>query len=96
MHVFDTAEEAVEGGGEDDDRDVRATAAEECGDLGTELTSAEVVVEDGDVDVVEELGGLLDGGGGDALVAVLAEDGSAEVQVGGFVVEQEDADGLNG
>src|SRR3984885_2751757 len=96
MHVFDAAEEAVEGGGEDDDGDVRTTAAEERGDLGTELAGAQVVVENGDVDVVEELGGLLDGGGGDTLVAVLAEDGGAEVQVGWLVVEQEHADGLNG
>jgi hypothetical protein len=92
MHVLDAAEVLVEGCGEDDDGDVGATAAEERGDLGTELASAEVVVEDGDVDVVDEFGGLLDGGGGDALVAALAEDGGAEVQVGGLVVEQEDAD----
>jgi hypothetical protein len=96
MHVLDAAEVAVEGGGEDDDGNVRAAAAEEGGDLGTELAGAEVIVEDGDVDGVEELGGLLDGGGRDAFVAVLTEDGGAEVQIGGLVVEQEDADRLNG
>src|ERR1700677_3605084 len=96
MHVFDTAEEAVKRGGEDDDGNVRTAAAEERSDLGTELAGAEMVVENGDVDVVEELGGLLDGGGGDALVAMLTEDGGAEVQVGGFVIEQEDANRLNG
>jgi hypothetical protein len=95
MHVFDAAEEAVEGSGEDDDGDVRTAAAEEGSDLGTELAGAEMVVEDGDVDGIEELGGFLDGGGGDTLVAVLAEDGGAEMQVGGLVVEQKDADRLN-
>ncbi len=95
MHVFDAAEVAVERGGEDDDGDVGAAAAKEGGDLGAELAGAEVVVEDGDVDAVEELGGLFDGGGGDALVAVLAEDGGAEVEIGGFVVEQEDAHRLS-
>jgi hypothetical protein len=54
-----------------------------------------VVVEDGDVDVVEELGGFFDGGGGDALVTVLAEDGGAKVKIGGFVVEKKDANRLN-
>src|ERR1700733_11879203 len=96
MHVFNAAEVAVERGGEDDDGHVRTAAADERGDLGAELASAEGVIEDCDVDVVEELSGLLDGGGGDALVTVLAEDGGAEVQVGGLVVEQEDADRLNG
>jgi hypothetical protein len=96
MHVFDAAEVLIDGCGEDDDGDVGTAAAEEGGDLGTELAGAEVVVEDGDVDVVEEFSGLLDGGGRDALVAPLAEDGGAEVQVGGLVVEQKDADWLNG
>ncbi len=94
VHVFDAAEVAVERGGEDDDGDVRAAAAKESGDFGAELAGAEVVVEDGDVDVVEELGGLFDGGGGDALVAVLAEDGGAEMEVGRLVVEQQDTYGL--
>ena len=94
MHVFDAAEVAVERGGEDDDGDVGAAAAEESCDLGAELAGAEVVVEDGDVDVVEELGGFFDGGGGDALVAVLAQDGGAEMQIGGLVIEQKDANGL--
>ena len=96
VHVLDAAEVAVEGCGEDDDGDVRAAAAEERGDLGPELAGTEVVVEDGDVDVVEELGGLFNAGRGDALIAALAEDGGAEVEVDGLVVEQEDADGLSG
>jgi hypothetical protein len=95
VHVFDATEEAVECGREDDDWDVGAAAAEEGGDLCSELAGAEVIVEYGDVDVVEEFGCLLDGGGGNALVAMLAKDGGAQVQVGGFVVEQEDADRLN-
>ena len=92
MHVLDAAEVAVERGREDDDGDVRTAAAKKAGDFGAELARAKVVVEDGDVDVVEELGGLFDGGGGDALVAMLAQDGGAEVEVGGFVVEQQDTD----
>jgi hypothetical protein len=95
VHVFDAAEEAIEGGGEDDDGDVRAAAAKEGRNFGAELACAEVIVEDGDVYVVEELGGFFDGGGGDALVAVLAEDGGAEVKIGGFVVEQQDTDWLS-
>jgi hypothetical protein len=91
VHVFDAAEEAVERGGEDDDGDVGAAAAEEGGDLGTELAVTEVIVEDGDVDVVEELGGFFDGRGRNALVAVLAKNGGTENEVVGFVVEQEDA-----
>jgi hypothetical protein len=94
MHVFYAAEESIERGGKDDDGDVRTAAAQEGGDLGAELTVAEVIVEDGDVDVVEEFGGFFDGGGGNALVAVLAKDGGAENEVVGFVVEKEDANGL--
>jgi hypothetical protein len=86
MHVFDAAKESVEGGREDDDGDVRASAAKERGDFSAKLSGAEMVVEDGDVDVVEELDGLFDGGSGDALIAVLAEDGGAEVEVAGLVV----------
>jgi hypothetical protein len=94
VHVFDAAEVAVECGGEDDDGDVGTAAAEKRGDLGAELTCAEVIVEDGDVDVVEEVGGFFDGGGGDALVAMLSQDGGAEMQIARFVVEQKDAHGL--
>ena len=50
-----------------------------------------MVVEDGDVDAVEVLVGLLDGGGGDALVAVLAQDGGTEMKVCRVIVEQQDA-----
>jgi hypothetical protein len=60
-------------------------------DFCAELSGAEVVVEHGDVDVVEDLGCLLNGGGWDAVVSVLAQDGSSEMQVGRFVVEQKDA-----
>ena len=94
VHVFDATEEAVERGGEDDDGNVRASAAEKGRDFGAELAGAEVVVEDGDVDVVEELGGFFNGGGGHALVSVLAQDRCAQMQIGGFVVEQQDTNGL--
>ena len=91
MHVFDTAEVAVEGGGEDDDGDVGAASTKKGGHLGAKLAGAKVVVEDRDVNTVEEVGGFFDGGCGDALVAVLAKDGSAEVEIIGFVVEQKNA-----
>jgi hypothetical protein len=94
VHVFDAAEEAIERGGEDDDGNVGAAAAEQRGYFGAELACAEVIVEDGDVDFIEELGSFFDGGGGDALVAVLAEDGGAKMKVGGLVVEQKDTHGL--
>jgi hypothetical protein len=94
VHVFDPAEVAIERGREDDDGDVGAAAAEESGDFGAELAGAEVVVEDGDVDAVEEFSGFFDGGGGDALVAVLAQDRGAEMKVGGLVVQEQDADGM--
>jgi hypothetical protein len=93
MHVFDPAEEAVQRGGEDDDRNVGTAATEEGGDFGAELSGAEVIVEDSDVDVVEEFGCLFDGGGGYALVSMLAEDSRAEMQVIGLVVEKENAYG---
>ena len=43
--------------------------------------------------LVEQTGGLLDAGGGKALIPVLAKDGAAKVKVGGVVVEQKEADG---
>jgi hypothetical protein len=70
---------------------VRAASAKIGCYLSAELASSKVIIEDRDVDIVEELGGLFDGGGWDALVAMLAEDGSAEVQVGWFIVQQEHA-----
>jgi hypothetical protein len=94
VHVFDAAEVAVEGGGEDDDGDVGAAAAKESCDLGAELAGSEMVVEDGYVDVVEELGGFFNGGGRDALVSVLAEDCGAEMEIVRFVVQQQNTYGL--
>jgi hypothetical protein len=93
MHVFNAAEEAVEGGGEDDDGNVGAPASKQSGDFGSELTCAEVVVENGDVDVVEELGCFLDCGGRDALISMLPKNGGTEMQVAGLIVKQEDAHG---
>src|SRR6202012_392874 len=91
---LDAAEETVERGGEDDDGDVGAAAAEKRGDFGAELACAEMIVEDGDVDVIEVLDGLVDGGSGNTLIPMLAEDGGAEMEIAGLVVEQEDAHGL--
>jgi len=87
MHVFDAAEVTIERSGKDDDRDMRVLAAETVCDFGTELASSQMVVENGDIDVVEELDGLFDSGGGNALIAMLAENGGSEVQIGWFVVE---------
>src|ERR1700722_8273947 len=86
MHVFDSTEETVERGREDDNGDVGAAAAEQSGDLCTELAVAEVIVQDRDINVIEELGGLFDGGGGNALIAMLTKDGGAENEVVGLVV----------
>ncbi len=53
---------------------------------------AEMVVQNGDVDAVEQLLGLLDRVGGLRDVAVLAQDGRAQQQVLRMVVQQQDAD----
>jgi hypothetical protein len=90
VHVLDAAEVTVERGGEDDDGDVGAATPEVGCNLGAELTGSQVIVEDSDVDVVEEFGRLFDGGGGDALIAVLTKDGGSEMEIGWFVVQQED------
>ena len=63
VHVFHSAEVAFERGGHDDDGDVGAAAAQQGGDFGAELPGAEMVIEDRDVNLIEELGGLFDGGG---------------------------------
>jgi hypothetical protein len=95
MHVLGASEVALERSGEDDDGDVRAAAAEVGGDLGPELPGAEMIIEDRDIDIVKDLGCLLNGGGRDALIAVLAKDGSAEMQVGRLVVQKEDTNVLS-
>jgi hypothetical protein len=92
VHIFDAAEEAVERCREDDDGNVGASAAEEGSHFGSKLARSEMVVEDGNVDFVEELGRLFDGRGGDAVVPVLTQDGGAEMQVCRFVVEKKDTD----
>jgi hypothetical protein len=94
MHIFDTAEEPIEGGRENNDRDVGAAAAKERGDFCPKLACAEVVIQYGDVDLIEEFGRLFDSCGGNTLVAVLAKDGRAEMEVTGLVVEQENANRL--
>jgi hypothetical protein len=48
-----------------------------------------MVVEHGDVDAVEDLSRLFDGGGRDAVVSVLTKNSRPQMQVCGFVVEQE-------
>ena len=94
--VVRAAEAAVERGGHDDDGDFGAALAQLDGDLGAELAGAQVVVEYRDVDAVERGVGLLDGGGGDRGVAVLAQDGAAQVQVDGIVIEQQNVDPWGG
>ena len=53
------------------------------------LAGAEVVVENGDVDLVEELGGFFGGGGRERGVAVLTQNGAAKMQIDRIVVEQQ-------
>jgi hypothetical protein len=93
MHVRGAAEFMLERGREDDDGDFGAARAEAGGDCGAEFAGAEVVVEHGDVDLVDQGHGLFDGGGGFGLIAVLAEDGGAKVEICRLVIEQEDANG---
>ena len=91
VHILGTAEMTFEGGGEDDDGNMGTAAAKKTGDLGPELARAKMVVQNGDVDVVEELYGLLDGGSRHALVAVLSKDSRAKMQIRRFVIEQKNA-----
>jgi hypothetical protein len=88
MHVLDAAEETIECGGENDDGNVWTASAEKRGYLGSELALAEMVVEDCNVDVVEVLDRFVDGSGGYTLVAMLAEDDSAEMKIIGLVVKK--------
>jgi hypothetical protein len=91
MHVFDTAKVAVESGRENDDGDVGMTASKVGCYIGAKLSCSQVIVEDGNINFVEELGGFFDGGGWNALVAVLAEDGGPQMQVGWLIIQQEHA-----
>jgi hypothetical protein len=94
VHVFNAAEVAIERCRENDDGNVRAAAAKESGYFSAELAGSEVVVEDRYVDLVEEVRCLFDGGSGEALIAVLAQNGGAEMEICGLVVEQENTHGL--
>jgi len=91
VHVLGSAKEAVECGGKNNDGYVRPAAAQETGHFGAELSCSEVVVENGDIDIVEEFGCLLDRGRGNAVVTMLAENGGTEEQVIGLIIEQQDA-----
>jgi hypothetical protein len=90
VHVLDSAEVSLERGRHDNDGNLRASAAKLGGDFCAELAGAEVVVEHGDIDLVEELVGFFDSGSHEGVIAVLAKDCGAEMQVDGIVVEQQD------
>jgi hypothetical protein len=94
MHVLNAAEVTVECCREDDDGNVWATAAKEGGNFGAELAGSEVIVKDGDIDIVEVVDGLFDSRGGQALIAMLTQDGGAEVEIGWLIVEQQNTHGL--
>jgi hypothetical protein len=65
MHVLNSAEAALERGGHDDDGHLGTALAQLGSDFGAEFAVAEVVVEDCNIDMIEQLIGFLDGGGGD-------------------------------
>lgn len=92
MHVLHSTKVALQGGGHDDDGDLGAVFAQFGCDFGAELACPQVIVEDGDVDLVEELVGFVDGSGGERGVTVLAEDSGAKMQCDGIIVEQQDGD----
>ncbi len=87
MHIFHATEVPVQRRRKNNDRNMRASATKKSGDLSAKLASSEVVVEHGDVDFIEELRGLLDRGGRDTLIAVLAQNGRAKMQISRLVVE---------
>lgn len=88
VHVFDTAEASFEGGGEDDDGHLRALLAERCGDLSAKFACSQVVIEYGDIDLVEEGLRLFDGSGSLGMIAEFAQDGRAQQEVFRVVIEQ--------
>ena len=90
VHVLDSAEAAVQGSGHDDDGYLGTALAQLGGDCCAELAGSEVVVEDGDVNLIQEPICFLDRGGGESCIAMLAEDCAAQVKVHGVVVEQQD------
>src|SRR6185437_2638838 len=87
--VFDPAKTAFERCRHDDDGNLRAAATQLCRDLRAKLTCAKVIVQDGDVNLIQHQVGFLDGGRGDRGISVLTEDRGAEMQVYRIVVEQE-------
>ena len=64
MHVGDAAELALQCCRQDDDGHLRTLAAQRLGHVGAEFARAQMVVEHGDVNVVQLGFGFFDGVGG--------------------------------
>jgi hypothetical protein len=94
VHVLHPAEAPLERGRKDDDGHLRPPLAQLGGDVGAEAPDAEVVIEHGDIDAVQQLLRLLDRIGGLGDVAVLAKDGRAQEKVLRVIVEQQHANRL--
>jgi hypothetical protein len=92
VHILGPAEVTLQGCRQDDDWNLGAVTTKVRGDLGAEPTRAKVVIEHGNVDMVEGLGGFLDCGGGNATITVLAQNSGSEVQIRRLVIEQQNAD----
>ena len=95
MHILYAAKVPVQRRRKNDDRNMRAPATKQSSDLGAELAGSKVIVENGNVDSIKVLRSLLDGRGRNALIAVLAQDRGAQMQVAGLVIKQQDAHGLD-
>src|SRR5512147_2821850 len=93
MHVSDAPEATLECGRHDDDRNFRTALAERVSDFSAELSCAEMVVEHGDVDVMQLGYGFVDRTGGGYFVSVAAQDSSAEQKMVFEVVEEKNSNG---
>lgn len=92
MHVLDPAEVVLKRRRKNDERDLWARFAEGNGNLRAELSRAKVIVEDGDVDLRKGHDRFVDGGCGDDLIAMLAENDRTEKEVCRLVVEKQKPD----
>jgi hypothetical protein len=88
VHIFDTTKVTIESGRQNNDGNMRTTAAKKGCDLRPKLACAQMVVEDGDINTVEELSCLFNRRGGDTFVAMLTQNGGAKVKVIGLIIKQ--------
>ena len=86
VHVFHPAKAPLQGGGKDDDGHFRPAPAQNAGHLRTELARAQMVIEHGDVDLVDQLLRFADGARSVGYVTVLAQDGGSKEQIFWIVV----------